>query len=178
MLLVAVATIPNFDIFAEELVIPKPELSIGSNHLGSMIKTQTVSNDGLTWIFVTATEPIEREHMSINLRFTDKNGQELVNVNYDILVTQNDQVILDKTMINQKIGIGNHLTNALPSNENVNIKITLQGTGTDIPLTGPHGEPLNFNVVPEFGTIAMMILVVSIVSIVVISAKTRISLKL
>jgi predicted secreted protein with PEFG-CTERM motif len=165
------------NIYAQEVIIPSP-FSLGANHQGSMIKTETVSDDGSTWVLITSTEPVEKEHMTINVRFTDKNGQEIYDVNYDILVTQNDNVVLDKTMINQKIAIGDHLTEALPSNENVNIKITLQGTGVNIPLSGPHGESLDVNVVPEFGTITMMILVVSIVSIVAISAKSKLSLKL
>ncbi|WP_238536089.1 PEFG-CTERM sorting domain-containing protein [Candidatus Nitrosopumilus salaria] len=167
----------SVDVYAQEVIVPSP-LSLGSNHLGSMIKMETVSDDGSTWILVTSTEPVEREHMTINVRFTDKNGQELTDLNYDILVTQNGQVVLDETMVNQQIGIRDHLTNALPSNDNVNIKITLQGIGTNIPLTGPHGESLEINVVPEFGTIAMMILIVSIMSIVAISAKSKLSLKL
>ncbi|MGY5147116.1 MAG: PEFG-CTERM sorting domain-containing protein [Candidatus Nitrosopumilus sp. bin_7KS] len=165
------------NVYASEITIPSP-LSLGPNHLGSMIKTQTLSDDGSTWIFVTSSEPVKREHMTINLRFTDENGQELIDVNYDILVTQNDQVILDKIMINHQRGIRDHLTEELPSNDNVKIKITLQGIGTDAPLTVPHGGDLELIVVPEFGTIAMMILVVSIMSIVVISAKSKISLKL
>ncbi|PJC50940.1 MAG: PEFG-CTERM domain-containing protein, partial [Nitrosopumilales archaeon CG_4_9_14_0_2_um_filter_34_16] len=44
--------------------------------------------------------------------------------------------------------------------------------------TVPHGGSLQLNVVPEFGTVVMMILVVSIMSITVISAKSKISLKL
>lgn len=167
----------SVNVFAQEEIILTP-LSLGANHLGSMIKVETVSDDGSTWIFVTSTEPVEREHMTINVRFTDKNGQEITDVNYDIIVTQDDQIILDKTMVNQQMGIGDHLTEELPSNENVNIKITLQGTGANIPITGPHGESLEIKVVPEFGTIAMMILVVSIVSIVVISTKSKLSLKL
>lgn len=167
----------SVNVFAQEVEIKSP-LSLGANHLGSMIKMETVSDDGSTWILITSTEPVEREHMTINVRFTDENGQELIDVNYDIIVTQNNQVVLDETMINQQVGIRDHLTAALPSNENVNIKITLQGTGTNIPLTGPRGESLEVIVVPEFGTIAMMILVVSIMSVLVISAKSRISLKI
>jgi predicted secreted protein with PEFG-CTERM motif len=165
------------NVFAQEEIISTP-FSLDANHLGSMIKTENVSNDGSTWILVTYTEPVDMKHMTINVRFTDKDGQELTNVNYDILVTQNNQVVLDKTMINQQIGIGDHLTEKLLSNENIIIKITLQGTGTNIPITGPYGESLEIKVVPEFGTIAMMILVVSIVSVVAISAKSKLSLKL
>ena len=167
----------SVNVFAQE-VETRSSLSLGANHQGSMIKMETVSDDGSTWILVTSTEPVEREHMTINVRFTDKKGQEIIDVNYDIIVTQNNQIILDKTMINQQVGIRDHLTAALPSNENVNIKITLQGTGANIPLTGPHGESLEVIVVPEFGTIAMMILVVSIMSIMIIGAKSRMYLKI
>ena len=179
IVIVSLFVISSFsvNVFAQEDIILSP-LSLGANHLGSMIKTETVSDDGSTRILITSSEPVEREHMTINVRFTDKNGQEIYDVNYDILVTQNGQVVLDETMINQQIGISDHLTEELPSNETVTIKITLQGTGTNIPITGIHGESLEVKVVPEFGTIAMMILVVSIVSVVVISAKSKLSLKL
>jgi predicted secreted protein with PEFG-CTERM motif len=41
--------------------------------------------------------------------------------------------------------------------------------------TGPIGEKVVFsNVVPEFGTIAMMILAVAIISIVAVTAKSRV----
>jgi predicted secreted protein with PEFG-CTERM motif len=180
VLIVTLFTITSFDTFAfaEKLTIQSPELSLGANHLGSMIKTQTVSSDGSIWIFATYTNPVEREHMTVNVRFTDKNGQELTNVNYDIMVSQNDQVILDETMVNHQVGIRDHLTKELPSNDNVIIKITLQGIGTVAPFTGPQGETIQVNVVPEFGTIAMMILVVSIISIVVIGTKSKLSLRL
>ncbi|MDH3361369.1 MAG: PEFG-CTERM sorting domain-containing protein, partial [Nitrosopumilus sp.] len=43
------------------------------------------------------------------------------------------------------------------------------------PKTGPIGEKVVFsNVVPEFGTIAMMILAVAIISIVAVTAKSRV----
>ncbi|QDI88285.1 PEFG-CTERM sorting domain-containing protein [Candidatus Nitrosopumilus sp. SW] len=178
ILLVTIFAATNFHTFAfaEEPVSPKAELSIGANHLGSMIKTQTISDDGSVWIFVTASEPVEREHMTINVRFTDKNGQELTDVNYDILASQNNEVILYETMINQQIGIRNHLTQALPSNDNVSITITLHPIG-DNSLTALDGESIDINIVPEFGTIAMMILVVSITSVIVIGAKNKMVFK-
>ncbi|MHA7733621.1 PEFG-CTERM sorting domain-containing protein [Nitrosopumilus sp. S6] len=177
-MLVTIFTATNFHTFAfaEEPVSPKAELSIGANHLGSMVKTQTLSDDGSVWIFVTASEPVEREHMTINVRFTDKNGQELTDVNYDILASQNDKVILYKTMINQQMGIRDHLTQALPSNDNVSISLTLHGIGVDS-LTTLDGESIEINIVPEFGTIAMMILIVSITSVIIISAKNKMMFK-
>ena len=56
----------------------------------------------------------------------------------------------------------------------VDITITFQGYGID-EMTGPIGEEVVFtNVVPEFGTIAMMILAVAIISIVAVTAKSRV----
>lgn len=159
--------------FAEKLTIQSPELSLGSNHLGSMIKTQTVSSDGSIWIFLTATEPIEREHMTINVRFTDQNGKQLNHINYDITAVQNGQELLSKTMIHQHTGIGDHLTQELISNDNVDIKITLQGIGMNPPFTGPQGESIQINVIPEFGMISVMTLTVAIISVIGISAKSR-----
>jgi predicted secreted protein with PEFG-CTERM motif len=49
----------------------------------------------------------------------------------------------------------------------------------DAPFTGPIGEQVVFsNVVPEFGTIAVMILGVAIISIIAVTAKSRVIPKL
>lgn len=71
-----------------------------------MTTTQTVSNDGSIWIFITTTEPTEKEQMTINMRFTDKNGGQVYDINYDIIDTQNDKVVLEDVMVNQQTGIG------------------------------------------------------------------------
>lgn len=46
-----------------------------TNHSDSMIKTHTVSSDGSIWIFLAATEPAEKERITVNIRFTDKDGK-------------------------------------------------------------------------------------------------------
>ena len=73
-------------------------------------------------------------------------------------------------------GSGMHTTAPLSSSDDpVDITITFQGYGVDDPKTGPIGEEVVFsNVVPEFGTIAMMILAVAIISIVAVTAKSRV----
>jgi len=71
-----------------------------------------------------------------------------------------------------------HTTMALPvdasSTMPVDVTVTFNGFGIDPPFTGPIGEDSTMQVVPEFGTIAMMILGVGIVSIIAISAKSRV----
>ena len=69
------------------------------------------------------------------------------------------------------------MTAPLSSSDPVDITVTFQGYGVDDPKTGPIGEQVVFtNVVPEFGTIAAMILVVAIVSIIAVTAKSKLSL--
>ena len=161
------------NVFAEEIIIQKNPSSKDTNRSVSMIKTQTVSSDGSVWIFLTATEPAEKERMTVNIRFTDKDGAEVNNINYDIMAIQNGQVVLEDLMVNQQMGIGDHRTHALLSDDKVSIKITLQGIGTDPPFTGPHGELSQIEEIPEFGAISVMILAVTIISIIAISTKSR-----
>ena len=96
----------------------------------------------------------------------------------DIMVTQNGVVVLNDIGTHND-GKGVRKTAPLQSSDPVEITITFQGYGLDDPKTGPIGEQVVFsNIVPEFGTIAMMILVVSIISIVAVNAKTKIFAKL
>lgn len=64
------------------------------------------------------------------------------------------------------------------SQKDLEEKTQLQFTVSSDISEGMFDENMDKNIVPEFGTIAMMILVVSIMSIVAISAKSKISLKL
>jgi len=178
VMMVSLFTMSSFytNVFAEDVSIQSP-LSLGSNHDGIMTTTQTSSFDGSIVVFLTATEPVKGEHMTISVRFIDTDGKEIQNINYDIIATQNEQVILSETMVNQHIGNAAHLTQILPSSDLVNIQITLKGMESH-PITVSQGKPIDIIVVPEFGTLTMMILVVSIMSIVIISTKNKITLKL
>ena len=72
-----------------------------------------------------------------------------------------------------------HSTEALSSSDPLDVTITFQGYGTGDEKTGPIGEQVVFsNVVPEFGTITMMILAVAIISIIAVTAKSRVIPKL
>ena len=63
----------------------------------------------------------------------------------------------------------------------IDVKLTSLGIGLpgqESRWTGPTGLITNVQVVPEFGTIAMMILVVAIVSVVAITSKSRLMTKI
>ncbi len=63
--------------------------------------------------------------------------------------------------------------------DNGNYQVTAQIVGIEFnPLSTPLTDDFTMEVVPEFGTIAMMVLGVGIVSIIALSAKSRVILKL
>ena len=126
-------------------------------------------SDG-TMVSIWTSAPTAGEMMEISIEFDDAE-----HVNHDIMVTQNGEEVLHDEGAHHHDGKGVHTTAALSSSDPVDITVTFQGYGVDDPKTGPIGEEVAYsNVVPEFGTIAMMILAVAIISIVAITAKSRI----
>ena len=125
-------------------------------------------SDG-TMISIWTSEPKSDKMMEINIEFADSE-----HVNHDIKVLQNGKTVLDDVGAHHHDGKGVHMTKALDSSDPVDVTITFQGYGID-EKTGPIGEEVVFsNIVPEFGTIAMMILAVSIISIIAVTAKSRV----
>jgi len=126
-------------------------------------------SDG-TMVSIWTSTPTEGEAMEISIEFADSE-----HVNHDMMVTQNGEEVLNDEGAHHHEGTGMHTTAPLSSSDPVDITITFQGYGVDDPKTGPIGEEVVFsNVVPEFGTIAMMILAVAIISIVAVTAKSRV----
>jgi predicted secreted protein with PEFG-CTERM motif len=126
-------------------------------------------SDG-TVVKLWASAPAANEMMEI---FVEFEGAE--HVNHDIMVTQQGGEYMNDEGAHHHDGKGAHVTAPLSSSNPVDITITFQGYGVDDPKTGPIGEEVVFsNVVPEFGTIAMMILAVAIISIVAVTAKSRV----
>ena len=102
-------------------------------------------------------------------------------VNYDIVATQNGETVLSESGVHSHTGEGNHVTSPLSvdaSDSNpIDVTVTFQGFGMPgEEMTGPVGLTNTAQAVPEFGTIAALILVVAIASIIAVSAKSRLSL--
>tara|TARA_Y100000996_G_scaffold245697_1_gene193176 strand:- start:659 stop:1084 length:426 start_codon:yes stop_codon:yes gene_type:complete len=101
-------------------------------------------------------------------------------VNYDIVATQNGETILDESGVHSHTGDGQHITSALSADASddspIDVTVTFQGFGmVGEEMTGPVGLTNTAQAVPEFGTIAALILVVAISSIIALSAKSRLS---
>ena len=145
------------DDYGDEMMMPEGDAS----GMGML-------SDG-TMVSVWTTAPMAGEAMEISIEFKDAE-----HVNHDIMVTQNGEEVLNDEGAHHHEGTGMHTTAPLDSSDPVDITITFQGYGID-EKTGPIGEEVVFtNVVPEFGTIAMMILAVAIISIVAVTAKSRV----
>ncbi|MEK6831505.1 MAG: PEFG-CTERM sorting domain-containing protein, partial [Thermoproteota archaeon] len=126
-------------------------------------------SDG-TKVSIMTSAPTSGEKMEISVDFEDSE-----HANYDVMVTQNGAEVLNDMAAHAHEGEGMHETAPLSSSDPVEITITFQGYGIDDPKTGPIGEQVVFsNIVPEFGTVAMMILAVSIISIVAVTAKSKV----
>lgn len=148
---------------------------------GDTVVYGTISDGSIKVEIATAT-PMSGETMKININFIDSikstPDEEVIvdHLNYDISVTQEGREILSDKENYVPSGGGEHITQILNSDAPVDIKVTILGIGENKPFWGPTGEVLLFNVVPEFGTIAMTILAVSIISTIIVSSKSKISI--
>ena len=122
-------------------------------------------------LMVIITDSVVGDKTQVNLEFSE------LHVNYKIIATQGGETILDETAHSMEM-TASHMVDAVGSKENpINIEIVSSGIGppgTEEDWTGPVGSVATSKVVPEFGTIAMMILAVAIISIVAVTAKTRV----
>ena len=122
-------------------------------------------------LMVTITDSAVKGGTQVDLEFST------LHVNYEITATQNGETVLQETAHAMEM-TSSHMVDAVGSDENpINIEIVSLGIGApdaEDDWTGPVGTVATSIVVPEFGTIAMMILVVAIISIVAVTTKSRV----
>ena len=141
-----------------------------------------MSSDGSVQVEIETSTPKAGEEMSLKIEFTDASGQKIKHVNYAITATQDGAEVLSNSAGHTHTGDDTQTTSSLASANSVDIKVTLKGMGLPdadpATWTGPKGDVINFQVVPEFGAIAGLVLAISIVSIIAVTAKTRVIPKL
>ena len=106
---------------------------------------------------ITATND---DSLLVSIHMADDNGELTITLSEDIITPFNDGsffVLVNGEESDDAYQMGNKLM------------IPFDSTTTDIEIVGTH-------VVPEFGTIAMIVLAVAIVSIIAVSAKSRLSI--
>ena len=161
------------------------EIPMGTIIVGPSSEKETtvrgITSDGKIRVEIIASNPNIDDAMSIEVTFRDSSGGTVKKeANYDIIVIQNNKQVLQELGFHSNEGKVTHTTEMLESDEPVDIKITLLGfgSGEESQWSGPKGEVMMFNVVPEFGIIAMMILGITILCTIAITVKSRLAVKL
>jgi predicted secreted protein with PEFG-CTERM motif len=140
-----------------------------------------MSADGSLMAHISSGVPTEGEELALSVEFTDADGNAIEHVNFDITATQDGEDVMFEEGQHTHTGMGDYTTAALASDSPVDVQITILGLGLpddEANWTGPIGETISAQVVPEFGPIAMMILAVAIVSIVAVTARSKVIPKL
>ena len=130
---------------------------------------------------IQTSDGMANEAMTIDLTLTDLEGNGIEHITYNIKATQGSDVVLDEEGHMHKGTLTNsHTTTSLPAaaSDSMPVEITIEsvGSGHDELYVDVPGEIVTKQVVPEFGTIAAMILAVAIISIIAISAKSKLSI--
>lgn len=140
-----------------------------------------MSSDGSVHVSIESSVPTGNEAMTINVKFTDADGNAIQHINYAITAMQDGTEVLSVPSAHEHMGEGMHTTDTLASDSPVDIQVTIIGIGLpddEANWTGPKGDVVSLQVVPEFGTIAALVLAISIVSIIAVTAKSRVIPKL
>ena len=168
-----------------QVIVGAASATTGSNmSSGTMTMVQGMSADGSTQVTIDTTPaaPVSGQPLTIALTFKDANGNPIKHQNYAITATQDGKSVLSNTTGHTHTGNDMQMTSNLASANPVDIKVTLNGVGlpgTDPSTwTGPKGDVVSFHVVPEFGSIAPIVLAIAVISIVAFTAKTRVIPKL
>ena len=145
---------------------------------GMVIVGEAMAEDGDVMLKITSNPVKEGKKMTVNVEIMNMDGSAVEHVNYNVKATQNGEVVLDEQGVHDHDGSMDHKTMNLPaaaSGDNpVDVEVEFLGFGTNEPLTGPIGEYETAQVVPEFGTIAVMILGISIISIIAVTARSKV----
>jgi predicted secreted protein with PEFG-CTERM motif len=133
--------------------------------------------DGSVMIHIDSDEPAEGAEAMVSVEFVDADGNPIEHVNFEITASQDGNEVLAETGQHVHSGVTEFTTAELGSDGPLDVQVTILGIGLpddEANWTGPKGEAVSAQVVPEFGPLAMIILAAAIVSIVAVSARSKV----
>ena len=127
---------------------------------------------------IITSEGNANDVMTVDVTITDMDGNAVEHITYNVKATQGSQTLMDEEgHMHMGVMTNTHTTTSLDidasDNMPVNITVTAVGFGHDNQYQEASGEIVTKQVVPEFGTMTMMILVMSVISIVAMTLKSR-----
>lgn len=142
----------------------------------SLIVAKGVSQDGTVVVTVSST-PLEiHKPLALKISFTDPKGNKIMNENYAITGIQqegNGITVLSNQNAHATNGDDLQVTLSLDNPSPVNFMIQLQGSG--MPGTDPStwtgtidtvGITIGMNAIPEFGSLAPMMFILSVIVVI------------
>ena len=152
----------------------------------SLIIAKGMSQDGTVVVTVSST-PLEiHKPLALKISFTDSKGNKIANENYAITGMQqegNGITILSNQNAHAANGDDIQVTLSLDNTSPVNFMIQLQGSG--LPGTDPStwtgsidtvGVTIGMNTIPEFGSLAQMVFISSVIVVIFFIHKSGIRL--
>lgn len=137
-----------------------------------------MSQDGSVVVNINSDVPAAGEEAIVSVEFVNADGNPIEHVNFEVTAMQDGEEVLAAAEQHAHSGITEFTTVALGSDSPLDVQITILGIGLpdDDPATwtGPKGETVSAQVVPEFGPLAMIILAAAIVSIVVVTTRSKV----
>ncbi len=126
---------------------------------------EQISSDGTVRIEIESNLPKTGDTLSMSVKFFDAatNGP-ISNVNYDIVAMQDGEIILSEVGAFAKSGTNQHMTSSLSNDSQVEVMTVLHGMGENPPFSGPIGDTVEVKIVPEFGSIVVMILTLATIT--------------
>ena len=133
-----------------------------------------ITEDGQITVQIMSSKPATNSPMSITISFLDDNSALISDVSYSLNATQLKIPIISNSNGYSDTGMVRISTPPLQSDDPVDISVMINGIGMpgdDMEYNSTtKGQVLMFTVVPEFGTLAsIMILIVAILPIVMVT---------
>lgn len=144
----------------------------------SLPDAMVMAQDGSMMAHISTDELVKGQEATISVEFTDATEEPIEHVNFEVTASQDGTQVLSAMGQHAHSGVTEIKTSVLESNSPLDVQVKILGIGlpTDDPATwtGPKGEVLSAQVVPEFGPLAMIILACAIVSIIAIGTRSKV----
>lgn len=155
----------------EGLVIVEVSAESQSESDDFALTEQMVSADGSTIVTIQTDIPKAGNELDLELQFTDENNNLLAKMNYDLRIIQDGEDVLLLENAHSQDGSAEHRTQALESDNPVDVEIGIRGIYPTSEKSQPIEEVIKFQQIPEFGQIVFLVLVLSISALVVLGVK-------
>lgn len=122
-------------------------------------------------IEIQSDVPKAKTPLALEVTFVDPNGNLLESMNYDIRIIQDGEEVLSLQNENSQDGKREYKTRSLESDNPIDIEIGVRGIYPASQMPQAVKEVIEFQQIPEFGQISILILVAAVSALVALRLK-------